>query len=69
MSYRIEKKKAFRIVGVRTSLSEDIEKNQKNVPLFWDRVLQNSQFNNVVELNNNEPYGVLGISIYENRKR
>lgn len=38
MSYRIEKKKAFRIVGVRTSLSEDIEKNQKNVPLFWDTV-------------------------------
>ena len=68
MSYRIEKKKAFRIVGVRTSLSEDIEKNQKNVPLFWDRVLQNSQFNNVVELNNNEPNGVLGISIYENPK-
>lgn len=68
MSYRIEKKKAFRIVGVRTSLSEDIEKNQKNVPLFWDRVLQNSQFNNVVELNNNEPNGVLGVSIYENPK-
>lgn len=59
MSYRIEKKKAFRIVGVRTSLSEDIEKNQKNVPLFWDRVLQNSQFNNVVELNNNEPTTLL----------
>ncbi len=36
---------------------------------FWDRVLQNSQFNNVVELNNNEPNGVLGISIYEKPKR
>ena len=35
---------------------------------FGIEFLQNSQFNNVVELNNNEPNGVLGISIYENPK-
>ncbi len=35
----LKKRKLFRIVGVRTSLSEDIEKKiKKNVPLFWDRV-------------------------------
>lgn len=66
MSYRIEKKETIRIVGVRTQLSENIEENQNNVPLFWDRTIKSHQFQEVIKIGNGVPKGVLGISVYEN---
>lgn len=65
MTYRIEKKEAFRIIGIRTKLSEHIEDNRNNVPLFWDKTLKSSQFQDVIKMGNSSPKGVLGISVYE----
>ncbi len=65
LSYRIEKRNAMRIIGIRTTLSEDMEKNQNHVPLFWDKVLQSAQFQDVIELNNIQPSGILGVSVYQ----
>ena len=35
MPYRIAETEAIRIVGIRTSLTEDMEENQRIVPDFW----------------------------------
>lgn len=66
MSYRIEKKEAIRIVGVRTALQEDMEKNQKTVPLFWDRILESTLFSDICGLADKDSYGIFGITAYTN---
>ncbi|MFL0251007.1 effector binding domain-containing protein [Clostridium neuense] len=68
MSYRIESKKAMRIVGVRTSLEEDMEENQKIVPVFWNKTLNSKVFKDICGLINKEPYGILGITAYKGPK-
>lgn len=66
MKYRIEKKDPIRIVGTRTPLKEDIEYNFKTVPEFWSKTLKSDPFIDICNLNNTDPKGILGVSIYEN---
>lgn len=66
MSYHIEEKEAIRIIGIRTTLVEDMEKNQKAIPYFWDEIVQKEDFQTICNLANQQPHGVLGISLYEN---
>lgn len=66
MSYHIEKKEAIRIVGIPIKLFENMEKNQKLVPSFWDEITQKKDFQNICNLSNCKPYGILGITLYEN---
>ena len=40
MNYKIEKKEAFRIVGVKIPLNIDIESNFAEVPVFWQETIQ-----------------------------
>ena len=44
MSYHIIEKPAFHIVGIRMNLVDDMEENQKNVPLFWEQALNDRRF-------------------------
>lgn len=64
MSYRIEEKEAMRIVGVRIPLTEDMEENQRIVPPFWTKVLQDGRFSKICELSNQVPYVVMGVTVY-----
>ena len=66
MSYHIVEKPAFRIVGIRMKLVDDMEENQKNVPLFWEQTLNGNRFSELCALNNAAPNGILGVSVYEN---
>jgi len=66
MSYHIEEKEAIRIVGVRTPLIEDMEENQQSIPYFWEDTVQKKEFQTICSLSNQQPHGVLGISVYEN---
>lgn len=66
MSYHIEEKKSFRIVGVRTPLVEDLEENMKNVPVFWKQTIQNNTISEIFKLSNGNPDGVLGVTVYNN---
>ncbi|MGF3194914.1 GyrI-like domain-containing protein [Facklamia sp. P13055] len=66
MLYRIEKKPAMRIVGVKTALSDDMELNLKSIPKFWDRILLTEEFKTICNLSNENPKGILGVSIYRN---
>lgn len=65
MSYHITEKPALRIVGIRTSLTDDMEENQKNIPRFWETALQKTQFSEVSRLGNETPKGILGVSVYQ----
>ena len=64
MSYHIAETGVIRIVGIRTSLTEDMEENQKIVPEFWKDTLDENQFSDICLLSNENPKGILGISVY-----
>ena len=66
MSYRITEKVAMRIVGIRIPLVADMEENQKVVPEFWKKALENNYLPKIIELANQEPGGILGVTVYEN---
>lgn len=64
MKYRIETKEAIRIVGVRTALQEDMEQNQKIVPVFWDKVLGSTLFSEICSLTNKDTNRIFGVTAY-----
>ena len=66
MSYRIETKETIRIVGVRTTLQEDMEQNQKIVPIFWDGILGSTLFSEICALAIKDSCEILGVTAYEN---
>lgn len=66
MSYRITEKAAMRIVGIRIPLVADMEENQKVVPEFWKKALENNYLPKIIKLTNQEPGGILGVTVYEN---
>lgn len=41
MNYRVEKKEAFRIVGISKPLEMEIEKNFETVPEMWKNAAMN----------------------------
>ncbi|SMP66309.1 AraC family transcriptional regulator [Anoxynatronum buryatiense] len=62
MDYRIEKKEAFRVVGVSMPLEKEIEKNFESVPVFWNQAASEGIVDALCTLMNSAPQGVLGIS-------
>lgn len=64
MSYRVEKRKSVRIVGLRVPLKEDSEHNFKIVPKFWDETLRSDVFHEICELCDQDPNGILGVTAY-----
>ncbi len=61
MNYRIEKKDAFRIVGVKENYKLNVEENFAQIPLFWQNTVQSGMFANICALMGKEPAGVLGV--------
>ncbi len=68
MVYHIAEKQPLHIVGIRIPLTYDMEKNLRIVPDFWKTTLQGNQFSEICKLSNQEPNGILGISVYESPK-
>ena len=62
MDYRIEKKGAFRIVGVSVPLEKEIEKNFEVVPSMWGQATQNGTIAKLAGMMDGEPKGLLGVS-------
>ena len=61
MNYRIEKKGALRVVGLKKHYVAGIEESFEKVPLFWQDAHQSGAFSRLCQLMNKEPFGVLGI--------
>ena len=65
MEYRIEKKEAFRVVGVQRELTNDFEENSIKVPQLWKESLENGKLSEIIALmdeNNAGAPGVLGLN-------
>lgn len=62
MNYRIEKKNAFRIVGLKEHYSMNVEEAFKMVPQFWMKTAQSGIIPTICSIMNKEPFGVLGVS-------
>lgn len=63
MEYRIEKKDAFRIVGISAPLDKEIEKNFEAVPMLWGKAAQDGTIPKLCAKMNRQPMGVLGVSV------
>ena len=61
MEYRIEKREAFRIVGVSAPLEKDMEENFKSVPQLWGRAAADGTIPRLAALMDGEPKGLLGV--------
>jgi AraC family transcriptional regulator len=62
MDYRIEKKEAFRIVGISNLLEQEIEKNFEIVPAMWGQAAQNGTIGKLAAIMDGEQKGLLGVS-------
>ena len=62
MNYRIEKRDAFTIVGVREHFDMSLEESFANVPKFWQETVQSGAVPGIIAAMDREPYGLLGVS-------
>lgn len=62
MDYRIEKKEAFRIVGVSTPISHEMEENIKELPKFWQKAGTDGTIGKLCTLMDDSSFGILGVS-------
>lgn len=62
MNYRIERKEAFRIVGVSEALEKEIEKNFAIVPKMWETAAINGTISRLATMMEGMPMGLLGVS-------
>lgn len=64
MEYRLVRKSAFRVVGVKMHTTLENGECYKNTPLFWRNLIQTGGQFNILALMNQEPFGLLGVSNY-----
>ncbi|MCM1148988.1 MAG: AraC family transcriptional regulator [Butyricicoccus sp.] len=62
MSYRIEDKTAFRIVGISAMLEQELEKNFKCVPELWQRAAMDGTVARLAGMMDTPVMGLLGVS-------
>lgn len=62
LNYRIEKKEAFRIVGVSQPLHKEVEENFMIVPKMWQDAAMNGTIQKLVGIMDAPVMGVLGVS-------
>ncbi len=62
MNYRLEEKKAFRIMGISAPLSREVEENFAVVPQMWGRAAAEGLPGRLVTLMDSQPAGILGVS-------
>lgn len=62
MNYRIEKKAAFRVVGVERKLEREIERNFEAVPQMWQTVAADGTLGRLAGMMDAEPKAILGVS-------
>ena len=68
MEYRIEKREAFRIVGISAPLDADLEKNFAVVPQMWGKAAADGTIPRLAGLMDGQPAGLLGISACGDRE-
>lgn len=69
LDYRIERKEAFRIVGISKPLYKEIEKNFEIVPAMWQKAAMDGTLEKLADLMDTQPMGVLGVSACNNEEQ
>ena len=62
MDYRIERKEAFRIIGISEPLEKEIEKNFETVPKMWGKASMDGTIQKLASMMQGNPMGLLGVS-------
>ena len=62
MNYRIEKKEAFRIVGLSAPMKNNTEENFSDVPQLWGKAAQEGFIPKLASMMNTSIMGILGVS-------
>ncbi len=62
MSYRIEDRPAFRIVGISAALEQELEKNFQTVPGLWQRAAMDGTVARLAGMMDTPVMGLLGVS-------
>ena len=62
MNYRIEKKEAFRIVGLSAPMKNNTEENFSVVPQLWGKAAQEGFIPKLASMMNTSIMGILGVS-------
>lgn len=63
LNYRIEKKEAFRVVGVSQPLHKEVEENFMIVPQMWQDAAVNGTIQKLAGMKDSPVMGVLGVSV------
>lgn len=61
MKYTIEEKQAMRFIGIKETVSTIGGKNFIRIPQMWQEVCTDGTFEEIFDLSNREPQGVVGI--------
>lgn len=69
LNYRIEKKEAFRIVGVSQPLHKEVEENFMIVPKIWQDAAMNGTIQKLAGIMDAPVMGVLGVSACNDEKQ
>jgi len=64
MNFRIEKKEAFRIIGISHPLENEMEKNAEIMPEMWQKAAMDGTIPKLAAMMDSQPMGVLGVSVY-----
>jgi len=59
IDYRIEQKKAFRIVGISAEITNDCEINGEIISQLWQVAKGNGKVDKLISLNNKQPKGLI----------
>lgn len=72
LDYRIEKKDAFRIIGISQPLHKEIERNFEIVPNMWQTAVMNGTLQNLAQkitVQDGLPAGLLGVSVCNDQEQ
>lgn len=64
LSFRIEQKDAFCILGIACPLDKVLENNFQSIPSMWDTALQKGYLEKLLFYQDGEPSGLLGVSVH-----
>ncbi|KAF1297201.1 AraC family transcriptional regulator [Enterococcus sp. JM4C] len=62
LTYQIEEKPAFQVVGISQKITTDVQTNFQEIPKMWDQARRDGTILQLVALMTGEPKGMLGIS-------
>lgn len=68
LNFKVERKEAFRILGISCPLSHRLEENFGHIPARWDAALADGTLAKLAHFMDGQPYGYLGASVHNEKE-